>query len=130
MRSLRIGEVATRAGVAVDTVRYYERLGLLPTAPRRDSGYRVFDERAVERIRLVKQLQDIGLSLSEIEGMLHAVGDHGSSCQAESRRIEAALRRTEEKLAALTAMRTKLRRVLRRCARGECDLVEKVKQVS
>ena len=66
--------MAARAGVAVDTVRYYERVGLLPRAPRRESGYRVFDERTVERIQLVKHLQDLGLNLVESEGLLEALG--------------------------------------------------------
>lgn len=126
MRTLRIGEVAARGGVGVDTVRYYERLGLLPAAPRRSSGYRVFDERAVERILLIKQLQALGLSLQEIEAMSRAVGQNDASCAEESVRISAALARTEAKLAELTKVRDRLKLALRRCARGTCTLVEQV----
>jgi DNA-binding transcriptional MerR regulator len=53
MPELKIGQVASLVGVGVDTVRYYERLGLLPAAPRRASGYRVFDESTVERIKRI-----------------------------------------------------------------------------
>lgn len=105
MSDLKIGQVASQAGVAVDTVRYYERLGLLPAAPRRATGYRVFDESTVERIKLIKELQDLGLSLDEIDAMLRAAGDHAADCAHESTKIQSALARTEAKLAALTAVR-------------------------
>jgi MerR family transcriptional regulator, copper efflux regulator len=130
MPQLKIGQVAALAGVAVDTIRYYERLGLLPQAPRRSSGYRVFDESTVEQIKLVKQLQDLGLSLEDIDGMLTAVSAANSECRHESARIQAALERTEAKMLALTVIQEKLRQALQRCARGECEIVEQVKHVS
>ena len=130
MRTLKIGEVAARCGVGVDTVRYYERLGILPSAPRRSSGYRVFDETTVERIKLVKQLQDLGLTLQEVDSMLRAIGDHDASCADESTKISAALARTDAKIAALTATRDKLKRAFRRCTRGECNIVEQVASVT
>jgi MerR family transcriptional regulator, copper efflux regulator len=130
MPALKIGQVAALAGVRIDTVRYYERLGILPTAARTASGYRSFDASTVERIRLVKQLQDLGLTLEEIDAMLGAVIKNGSDCAQESQHIEAALRRTEEKLVTLTIVRETLRRTLRRCRRGDCDLVDRVKRVT
>lgn len=130
MQQLKIGQVAVLAGVAVDTVRYYERLGLLPQAPRRSSGYRVFDESTVEQIKLVKQLQDLGLSLEDIGDMLTAVSAANSDCLHESAKIQAALDRTEAKMLALTVIQQKLRQALQRCARGECEIVEHVKRVS
>jgi DNA-binding transcriptional MerR regulator len=128
--NLKIGQVAERAGVSVDTVRYYERVGILPAAPRRPSGYRLFDEATVERIKLVKQLQDLSLTLEEVDAMLVAVADDTASCARESSRIEMALRRTEERIAALEEVRGKLRGALRRCGRGECDLVERARKVA
>jgi DNA-binding transcriptional MerR regulator len=127
---LKIGQVAARAGVSVDTVRYYERVGILPAAPRRTSGYRLFDEHTVERIKLVKQLQDLSLTLEEIDAMLVAVGDDDATCARESSRIEAALRRTEDRLLALQAVRDKLRDALRRCGKGECDLVDRARKAA
>jgi DNA-binding transcriptional MerR regulator len=129
MERLKIGEVAAQAGVSVDTVRYYERVGILPTAPRRASGYRVFDETTVERIKLVRQLQDLSLTLEEVDAMLVAVTDDAATCARESARIEAALRRSEERIASLSAVRDRLREALRRCGRGECDLVERARKV-
>ncbi|AKU96230.1 MerR-family transcriptional regulator [Labilithrix luteola] len=130
MQTLKIGEVAERAGVTVDTVRYYERVGVLPAAARRASGYRVFDETAVDRIKLVRQLQDLSLTLEEVQAMLVAVADDTATCARESARIESALRRSEERIEALVAVRDRLREALRRCGRGECDLVERGRKVT
>lgn len=129
MADLKIGQVAGTVGVGVDTIRYYERLGLLPKAPRRASNYRVFDETTVERIKLIKQLQDLGLSLQEIDAMLRAVGEHASGCEYESEHIKAALARTDEKLAALTSVRNKLQIALSRCTTGQCNIVDRVATV-
>jgi MerR family copper efflux transcriptional regulator len=123
MTMLRIGQVAALSGVRVDTVRYYERLGLLPTASRRRSGYRVFDDSSVARIKLIKELQELGLSLEEIDAMGRALGDHDHGCSGGAETLKAALARTEAQLAALSSVREKLTLSLRRCGRGECTFV-------
>ncbi len=66
MDGLRIGELAEQAHVTVDAIRYYERRGLLPTAPRTQGGYRLFPASMVERLRFIKQAQELGFSLDEI----------------------------------------------------------------
>lgn len=129
MADLKIGQVATLVGVGIDTVRYYERLGLLPEAARRASGYRVFDETTVERIRLIKRLQDLGLSLQEIDAMLRATGEH-ATCEHESEKLRAALARTEERIAALAAVKTELLGALRRCTDGQCTIMAQVSAVT
>jgi DNA-binding transcriptional MerR regulator len=129
MAEMKIGQIARLVGVRVDTVRYYERVGLLPTAPRRASGYRMFDETTVERIKLIKQLQDLGLSLQEIDAMLRATGEH-ATCSHESDKIRAALARTDEQIAALTRVKQRLEGALGRCERGECTLLAQVSHVT
>jgi DNA-binding transcriptional MerR regulator len=79
--SLQIGEVATHSGVSVDTVRYYERLNLLPRAGRSSGGFRMFPAGTVERIKFIKQAQEIGFSLEEIK-QLFMTGDGASQCRA------------------------------------------------
>ena len=64
---LRTGELAARAGVSVDAVRYYERLKLLPRARRTSGNFRLFGEHAVERLQFIKQAQELGFSLDEIK---------------------------------------------------------------
>ena len=68
--ALQIGEIANRSGVSVDTVRYYEKLKILPIAPRTSGGYRVFSAKAIEQIRFIKQAQELGFSLDEIKKLL------------------------------------------------------------
>ena len=67
---LKIGEVASQTGVSVEAVRYYERLGLLPEAPRSRSGYRQFDAQAVRWLGFIQRAQELGFSLWEIREML------------------------------------------------------------
>lgn len=71
---LRIGEVAERASVSIDTIRYYERQKLLPRASRTEGGFRLFTPDAVERISFIKQAQEMGLSLGEIKELLTSDG--------------------------------------------------------
>jgi DNA-binding transcriptional MerR regulator len=71
--ALSIGEVAARAGVGIDTVRYYERRGVVPPAERRSSGYRAFRPQTVERIVFVKELQALGFSLDELDQLASIV---------------------------------------------------------
>ena len=90
---MKIGQVASQAGVSIDTVRYYERRGVLPAAPRTAAGYRVYTEAAVARIRLARRLQSLGLTLDEIIGALHAQDAGHASCESERWRLRAALGR-------------------------------------
>ncbi|MGI8494198.1 MAG: MerR family transcriptional regulator [Pyrinomonadaceae bacterium] len=72
--ALQIGEIAARSGVSVDTVRYCEKLKILPAAPRTGGGYRVFSPKTVEQIKFIKQAQEFGFSLNEIREILSSGG--------------------------------------------------------
>ena len=67
-----IGELAEAAGVAVDTVRFYERRGLLPAPPRTASGYRQYDDDALDRLRFILRAKELGFTLAEIDGLMPA----------------------------------------------------------
>jgi MerR family copper efflux transcriptional regulator len=121
--TLKIGDVARREGVEVDTVRFYERRGLLPPPARRPSGYRAYDDEAVERIRFVKRLQRLGLTLEEVARLLRAV-DEGATCESEQRTLVNALTRVDARLAELLALREALARAVDTCRAGECRLLE------
>ncbi len=71
---LQIGEVAKRAGVSIDTLRYYEKVKLLPRAGRSTGGFRLFAAEHVERVRFIKQAQELGFSLDEIRDLLATGG--------------------------------------------------------
>lgn len=115
--------MAGRAGVSVDTVRYYERRGLLPAAERLPSGYRLYPEAAVTRIGLARRLQALGMSLDEIAEALRAHDAGDATCESERFRLEAVRDRLEARLAELAAVRDAVEATLARCEAGECDLV-------
>jgi DNA-binding transcriptional MerR regulator len=121
---VKIGEVARLAGVGIDTVRFYERRGLLPAPPRSSSGYRDYSSRTVSRLRLTKQLQQLGFTLNEVVEVLSDVDGGEATCAGERERFEAVLVRIDEKLAALRSMRSRLTKTLRRCESGQCDVLE------
>lgn len=117
---MKIGEVAGRAGVSVDTVRFYERVGVLPAPPRTESGYRDYEPGVVERIRLTRELQAIGFTLNDAVGALKAHDAGGATCESERWRLQAVLDRVDAKLAELTALRGRIVEAQEACAAGNC----------
>jgi MerR family mercuric resistance operon transcriptional regulator len=81
MRSLTIGQLAKATQVGVETVRYYEKRGLLPEPPRRESGYRQFPVDAIKRIRFIKRAQNLGFSLREISQLLALSDGQQAGCE-------------------------------------------------
>lgn len=113
---LRIGELAARTGVSIDTVRYYERRRLLPRAARTGGGFRLFTPEAVERIRFIKQAQEIGLSLGEIERLL-ATGGGANECRGVRDLLRAKLAELDGRMKAMKEFRNTLARHLSACER-------------
>jgi len=124
--TLRIGEVAARAGVRVDTVRFYERQGLLPAPVRTRSGYRQFPEAAVERIRFIKQAQAVGFSLVELGEVLPALEKGEVDYQRGQARLSAVAARLDAKIAELRAVRRQLTVMMDRFSAGHCEEMDRV----
>lgn len=120
---MKIGQVARQAGVSVDTVRYYERRGVLPAAGRRPSGYRMFSESTVERIRTAKALQEMGFTLDEVIDALHAHDAGGATCESERWRLAAVVDRIDAKLSDLRRARRHALDILADCRAGQCRLL-------
>jgi DNA-binding transcriptional MerR regulator len=119
---MKIGEVAREAGVTVDTVRFYERVGVLPAPERRPSGYRIYEPATIERIKLTRELQAIGFSLTDVVDALAAHDAGGATCESERWRLQAVLDRVDGKLAELTALRGRIVAAQRACDEGACVL--------
>ncbi|MEP7186749.1 MAG: heavy metal-responsive transcriptional regulator [Rhodanobacter sp.] len=102
--SMTIGAVAKRVGVAIDTIRYYEREGLLPEPERRASGYRNYGEEAVSQLRFIRRAKGLGFTLEEIRELLALSVDR-------QRGVKAVKRRAEDRLAALDLRILELQRV-------------------
>ena len=120
---MKIGQVAKRSGVSVDTVRFYERVGVLPEPARRPSGYREYEHDTVERIQLTRELQTLGLSLDEVVQALAAHDAGGASCESERWRLDVVRDRVDAKLAELTALRQRIVEAQEACASGHCMFV-------
>lgn len=122
---MRTSELAGRAGVNAETLRYYERRGLLEEPPRTPGGYRDYSAGTVGLLRFIKRAQELGFTLDEVEELLHLDGGGPDGCDAaralaEQRRIDLAarirdLQRMHDSLAELVAT-CDLPRVDRRCA--------------
>lgn len=108
MNILSIGQVARRAGVGVETVRYYEREGLLEEPPRRASGYRQYSEQVVKRLHFIKRAQKLGFSLKEITELLQLRVDAQTACEEVRQHAEAKIAEVDRKLIELQRMRQAL----------------------
>lgn len=125
---MKIGAVAKLANVGIDTVRYYEERGLL-SATRTPAGYRSFSAATIERIRFVRELQAIGLSLDEIVDVLAQMDRGTRACGSKDSAFDAALARIEERLSELRAIRRRLLMTVAECKRGRCLLVERTRSI-
>jgi DNA-binding transcriptional MerR regulator len=108
---LRTGQLARRAGVNIQTLRYYERRRLLAVPPRQSSGQRAYPETAVARIRAIKAAQRLGFTLNEIVELL-ALSDRGRMPTEMQRRAYAKLREVDNRIADLEHIRSRLQRAL------------------
>jgi MerR family mercuric resistance operon transcriptional regulator len=127
---MRIGELATRAGVNVQTLRYYERRGILGPATRKPSGFREYGVDAEQRVRFIRRAQNLGFTLEEIRGLLGLWTDSVDSCSAVESRARATLSRIDGKVADLRQMSEALSKYVAACAKREtlerCPLLEEL----
>lgn len=125
---LTIGKVARQAHVSTDTVRYYEKEGLLAPQTKSDSGYRLYGEDAVRRLNFIKHAQECGLSLAEIRGLLEIRGRDYACCKdVRSVAVEKKLQ-LERKIRALQLMSQALTQLITSCTAegsplGECPIL-------
>lgn len=112
---MRSSQVASQAGVNVQTLRYYERRGLLPEPDRLESGYRCYGTDAVRTVRFVKRAQQLGFTLEEIESLLDLAAGGPDSCDAATLLAIEKLAQLEQKIADLAAMRDSLRQLVATC---------------
>ena len=124
---MKIGELAKRSGVGIDTVRFYERQGLLPKARRLASGYRVYDPGDVKRLRFVRRAKALGFTLEEIRDLL-ALSDHRDDDMAALKELATEkLADVQTKLAELNRIREGLETLVVACpghgALAQCPIL-------
>ena len=113
--ALRIGEVAERAGVSIDAVRYYEKRRLLPAAPRTEGGFRLFTAETVERVQFIKEAQALGFSLDEIGELLTTGG--AKECRRVRDHLKVKLTELDGRIRLMQGFRKTLARHLAACER-------------
>ena len=127
---MRSSQVATEAGVNVQTLRYYERRGLLPEPERSDSGYRSYDTHAVRTVRFIKGAQQLGFSLEQIDTLLALAAGGPRNCDAAKALATDKIGDLEAKIARLSVMRDSLRQLVATCDRSpskrDCPLLETI----
>ena len=129
---LRIGQLAKRACVNVETVRYYERLHLLAPSTRTPSGYRLYGAMELHRLQFIKNAQALGFTLHEIAEFLHLRVDSTRTCGAMKRKTQGKLDQVERKLKDLQALARALRQLIRSCEAEKmtdhCPILESLNQ--
>ena len=128
MENLTIGQLAKHAKVHLETIRYYERQGLLPEPPRNQSGYRQYPPDALTRILFIKRAQALGFSLHEIAELLSLRMEPGTTCGDIRSRVTVKIGDVEQKITDLETIKAALLHLVGKCTGegpiGECPIIE------
>ncbi|WP_353217083.1 helix-turn-helix domain-containing protein [Sandarakinorhabdus sp.] len=122
-----IGDLARATGTKVETVRYYERIGLLPVPPRTSSNYRSYGAAELARLSFIRRARDLGFSIEQVRALLTLSDDRQGDCASIDEIAHTHLAEVERKLADLKALRRELKAVITSCKGGavaDCRIIE------
>lgn len=128
---MKISEAAAASGCHLETIRYYERIGLMPNPGRTGSGYRAYASQDVERLRFIARGRDLGFTLEEIRSLLRLAQDPALSCGEVDQLARQHLSDIQARIADLQRMSVELERTISRCRggqRGACTILETLRQ--
>jgi len=111
----KIGQIAKRAGMGVETVRYYEQIGVLPAAHRAQNGYRIYNEEHLRRLRFIKRARELGFSLEKVRSLLSLADDERMACRQVRAIAEQHLSEIRRNIADLQAMQRVLETAVAPC---------------
>jgi DNA-binding transcriptional MerR regulator len=117
-QALHIGTVAKQTGLSIDTIRFYQKSGLLKPPARTAGGYRVFSETEIAELQFIARAQDLGFSLAEIRELVSLRNENGRACPEVRGLIHRKLKNVREKISALEQLESELARGLRSCDRA------------
>ena len=125
--------IARQAGVGVETIRYYEREGLITRPPRAGFGYREYPPSTAERLKFIRRAKDLGFSLKDIKELLALRLDPGTTCKDIRRRAEAKVMDMDERIRSLKQMRRALKRLADACGSevgriSECPILDALEE--
>ncbi len=128
MESLTIGKIAKRSDVGIETIRFYEREGLIDDPPRRASGYRQYPSDTVDRIRFIRRAKELGFSLKEIKELLKLKVTTVATCDQVKKRAESKIEDIQHKILTLQRMKKALKKLNAACSGkgsvSECPILE------
>ncbi|WP_425537372.1 MerR family transcriptional regulator [Phaeobacter gallaeciensis] len=127
MKALRRVDLTRATGCNLETIRYYETVGIMPDPPRTPKGYRSYDDTHVRRLKFVMRSRDLGFSLEEIRGLLGLVDDRTQTCAQVQTVAEAHLEDVKAKIADLERIERVLSETVARCtgdAAPECAVID------
>ncbi|NKJ45105.1 MULTISPECIES: helix-turn-helix domain-containing protein [unclassified Novosphingobium] len=125
--ALTIGDLSRATATKVETVRYYERIGLLPKPARTQGNYRAYGQAELGRLSFIRRARDLGFSLDQVRAMLGLSDDLACDCAGIDRIAREHLQEVERKIADLTALRRELTAVIQSCDGGtiaDCRIIE------
>lgn len=129
-KQLKIGDLAKETGTKVVTIRYYEKIGLLPAPERNQGNYRTYERAHLDRLRFIRRCRALGFSLDQIRDLLALASDAKRSCHEVDKLTADHLAEVEAKIADLTRLAQELRRISRRCSGGgtiaNCRIIEAI----
>ena len=123
----RIGALSRQSGVKIETIRYYERIGIMPPPPRSQSGYRLYESHHLRRISFIRKSRQLGFSLEEIRGLLALVDEHAYSCAQVQALTQNHLETTRRKIADLQKLEGVLGDMVAQCDGGlvpDCPVID------
>ncbi len=128
MPTITIGELSKESGVHLETIRYYEREGLIPVPPRKTSGHRAYPQNAALRLRFIKRVQELGFTLSEIRELLTLRAEPDQDCSQVCEQAQEKLCEVRAKIRNLQAIEQALQHLTEGCSGnrpiGKCGILE------
>jgi len=125
---MTIGDVSKQTGIGIETIRFYERKGLIPEPPRTDGGYRIYPEDTVARLRFIRRAKELGFTLSEIADLLFIRGDSGADCGEVREQAIAKITDVARRISDLKRIKKQLETIASECEAGrpldECPILE------
>lgn len=127
---MKIGTLARSTGVDIETIRYYERIGLLPAPERLPNGYRAYGERQLERLAFIRHCRALDMPLADIRLLLDFMTEPAGDCSAVNRAVDAQLERVRTRLKSLRALEKQLSSLRAQCSlarsRRDCGILHEL----
>ena len=126
---MKIGQLSQQAGCKIETIRYYEKIGLLPAPGRSDGGYRIYDDNHMRRLSFIRRSRELGFTIDEIRGLLSLVDGGSYTCRDVKNLTMEHVERIRGKIADLKKMEKTLSSIASQCAGDttpECPIIDEL----